>query len=1525
MSHKDSANVPASTVPKDRGTDAKTEAAVEIERLDHFVIVRELGKGGMGIVYEAYDEQLDRQVALKVLPLYARNSREAVMRFQVEAQATARLTHEHIVPVYTVDEDAGIPYYAMKLIEGTNLSEVLKLTRQSLKKSSNPPDKKSTVPMGNRSTKADSSDTDFSGEVFCESHQDANNRNPSRLVRAVALLGSSVAQALQHAHENDVIHRDIKPSNLLIDQDNKVWLSDFGLAHIVDSTSITRSGQVLGTYRYMSPEQAYGKRSYIDHRTDIYSLGATLYELATLQPICRGNTTAEVLKQLHLGRPTPIRKLNPKISKDFEVIISRATERNPNDRYGSAQEMADDLQKVAQGKRIATRKVSSFKRLLDQAVARPSLTFGIMSGVLAVLLLLAFLLASVVDQKNKTEQALQKAVSALSIASIALEVDSDPGGAIATGVATPDIQDNVQGQHVLMDAIDVNHELKTVYLEQDYPGQIAWNPDLELLLVCTDHLQFAANEKAWFVETASRQLSGTLDSKDPVTSAAFSPVGGLLLTTGASFGPKTADSFSQCEFTIPTLWNAKSREQKRSFPEARLGICYSACFSTDGRRIVLPSSDGVIARVYSIEGDAGNLTLSPQEATPGSAVMAAIFSKDERFVMTWSDDGHISVFNAEDGSSLKEFDVNVQIPSTLEAAFSQDSKWMLVRSDRGTVLCSLSDWNKPLLFNSSSQSSFVGLSHEVAFVSRQKATLYSPDFGQVTQEIALPSYVDRIDPIGVSRRAIVSGREKAFIVDFGRGEVAAELLGHKGHLIDIARPDYADAIASVAWDQTLRFWDEQSDRQRREVNVQFARSSPPVVGYSPDGKLAVMGSVQQDVTRFFTPSKPDFYKTVKGRLQVVLEDGSFLTSAQGLLQYFKPSAMQPDASVQIHESIYEVEEVAGVGVIVKTSSGNVFAWDLKKPLATKLNQPGSYMQAAVLVGSSQVVAAVGGELKLLDLQGGESESIYSELQSRPIDLAVSPNLSHVALLSADQKLRLWNLETLEFEGEVAVSSQSNDLAFANQGESILVYRSGLGKSVLVVDKTTRRITAQIELPTIRNLEVTQDGSACLIATRDGVYSWDLQAAEAELLHPCDCLYATTMNGEEITLVKRQANKGSTQSGSSLWQRIDQVSGEVLAEKELLGQGIETRYIVKSDVVLVSERSRGVEVAELDSLRLKQSIWGQDADLVLADFSSDGSKVITVSQLGRIMVSQRNADANTIVGNLGAVSDACLTPDRTALVVADQKGGLEEWSINKQERTRSYSHAQPTRQIAFGNNKDTIFATVHGTGEIAIWDRTAQGNEPQLNFEIEPGVREIALSPDGTKLLCLFGKPNTYIASSRINATANNSEVAKARAIIIDLLTSNRTEISDVSDFAGGAFYNEGQFVGLLCFDGSVKAYHTNDLQLEVQQVAPAGSATRLVEIDADSPAIFAITGETIRAWDLTTNSQKYEISIGDGMVARVSNSLNRWKLNWNDQSLLLLLEDLQARIYPASPIDYAKEIAPRNLTEQEREFLLLKN
>ncbi len=294
-----------------------------------YELLLELARGGMGVVYKARQQSLNRLVALKMILSGRLASIDDVQRFRNEATAAAGMDHPNIVPIYEVNEKNGQHYFSMKLIEGTNLSlDMAKLGKEP---------------------------------------------------RRAAQLLATVARAIHYAHQRGILHRDLKPANILIDKDGQPHLTDFGLAKRLEGDSaLTQSGAILGTPSYMAPEQAASKKKVLTTATDVYSLGAILYELLTGRPPVQGETVVGTLLQVRDGNVEPPRKLNPRVDRDLEMICLKCLQKEPQQRYGSADQLADDLERWLRFEPISARPAGTVERTIKWTRRRPAAAAAIL-------------------------------------------------------------------------------------------------------------------------------------------------------------------------------------------------------------------------------------------------------------------------------------------------------------------------------------------------------------------------------------------------------------------------------------------------------------------------------------------------------------------------------------------------------------------------------------------------------------------------------------------------------------------------------------------------------------------------------------------------------------------------------------------------------------------------------------------------------------------------------------------------------------------------------------------------------------------------------------------------------------------------------------------------------------------------------------------------------------------------------------------------------------------------------------------
>jgi serine/threonine protein kinase/Tfp pilus assembly protein PilF len=386
-------------------------------RLGEYRIVREIGRGGMGVVYEAEQESLSRRVALKVLAPGSLGDATQVERFQREARAAARLHHTNIVPVFAVGEESGTHYYVMQYIEGRPLDEVL----EELRRLRGNAEQGAGEPTERASSASESPPGD--GVASRSPETGSSNATPAAgsssllsdpqrpFTKSVAHLGIQVADALEYAAGQGVLHRDVKPSNLLLDVWGAVWLTDFGLAKATGTADLTRTGDLFGTLRYLAPERFSGRA---DARSDVYALGLTLYEILALRPAFAGHDQAELARQIATDEPPRLDRLNPQLPRDLVTVVHKAMAKDPADRYQTAGALAEDLRRFLDDRSIAARR-PSLPELAWRWCRRNPSTAALVAAVLALAVMAAggglWLARQQAERQGRAREAVEEALA----------------------------------------------------------------------------------------------------------------------------------------------------------------------------------------------------------------------------------------------------------------------------------------------------------------------------------------------------------------------------------------------------------------------------------------------------------------------------------------------------------------------------------------------------------------------------------------------------------------------------------------------------------------------------------------------------------------------------------------------------------------------------------------------------------------------------------------------------------------------------------------------------------------------------------------------------------------------------------------------------------------------------------------------------------------------------------------------------------------------------------------------------------
>jgi WD40 repeat protein/serine/threonine protein kinase/tetratricopeptide (TPR) repeat protein len=1036
------------------------------EQLGEYRILREIGRGGMGIVYEAVQESLGRHVALKVLPFHGLLNPTHLERFRREARAVARLHHTNIVPVFGVGEHEGIHYYAMQFIHGQGLNEVLqevkrlrahtadRETREHGDKEKeepgllphplaasvaetlvsgqldNPADKRvGSQPSGqgkepvrpgtqhSRPGYQDVSTTDREPRTRDSSGQSSlTTQADAQYFRSVAQIGLQVAEALDYAHVEGVLHRDIKPSNLLVDTNGRVWVTDFGLAKADETEELTEPGDIVGTVCYMAPERFGGKA---DIKSDVYGLGITLYELATLQPAFADSQRARLIEKVSYEEPRRPRKLDANIPRDLETIVLKAIAKDPSARYATARALAEDLRRFLGDRPIQARRASLRERSWRWCRRNPvlAMTAGLAGSALAAVAGLSIALAihqyQAAGQLRGEQQQTAKALEAAREQREQAQKQRDLAERLSTTLA-------LDGALNLCERGDV--ALGVLGLARALEFAPAKETDLQHAI--------RANLAAW--ENELPRVKGVLQHQDGVTAVAWSPDGKTVLTGGWE--------------EYARLWSVDTGTLVS--PPLRHGVRLGdVAFSPDGRR-ALTGGEGR-ARVWDIA--TGRPLGRPIESR--GAIWAATFSPDGRMVVAGGSDGKVRRWDATTGEFLGELLSHGPIIWTL--AFSPDGRSLATGGDDRMVRI----WDAATGNPRGRPLPHPGIISAAAFSHDGSRLVTGSSDGaarlwdvSTCKLLGLP-----IQQGGTVRAVAFSGDDRMVLTassdgtgrlwDAATGKPLGLPLRHRGQLHAAAFSPDGNTVLTGGIENVARLWDVSRVRRTRPTFTHgpWVRS----VAFSPCGRYLLTGSEEGtarlwDLRTQQMMGKPFSHASGVRSVAFSPDGSSFLTgSFDGTAQRWETATGRPLGPPIRHGS--PVWSVAfgpdGRSFLIGDHGGTVQRWDSAtgNVLGPPLHHPDKVNGLACSPdGRTIATACQDGAARLWNAGKGQALDTILPHQAAVWAVAFSPDGKTVLTGSWDGTARLWDAATGQPKGRsFPHQAKIEAVAFSPDGQTIL--------------------------------------------------------------------------------------------------------------------------------------------------------------------------------------------------------------------------------------------------------------------------------------------------------------------------------------------------------------------------------------------------------------------------------------------------------------------------------------------------------
>jgi WD40 repeat protein len=1268
-------------------------------RIRGYEILGVLGKGGMGIVYEARHLRLNRLVALKMILGGPHADQAELARFRIEAEAVARVQHPHIIQVYEVGEADGRPYFSLGFCAGGSLASKL-------------------------------------------------NGTPLPAQEAARLM-HRLAEAMHAAHQRGIVHRDLKPANVLLTAEGSPKIGDFGLAkRLDDSAGLTATGAVMGTPSYMAPEQAAGKIDAIGPATDVYALGAILYECLTGRPPFKAATPWETIGQVLADEPVPPGRLQSRTPRDLETICLKCLQKEPSRRYVSALALAEDLDRFLTGQPVRARPVGEIERAAKWVRRRPAIASLLAALAVVTLVGVGGIYWKYLDAEAQKTIALGQ--TQVANQQTALAKDSAEKATAAAKEAREKGEAEARARAKL--------EWKN-YSDQIGQALQQWNitqvsKAREMLDACRwdfrgwehDYLytQFNENHRTMAVHSA--------------TTLALSPDGKRLASAGTDGKVK--------------IWEIQTGQEIHVL-RGHTTVVKCVAFRPDGQLLASASQDGTV-KIWEAQTGQEMCTLH----SLGGAVNCVAFSPDGNLVAGALGDSTVKIWKPQNDTAIRTLKGHMQPVNSV--GFSPDGKYLASGSWDGTARIWGSQSDRP----THTLRGDVGAVFSVAFSPDGQRLATAGQYGAVKiWQVETGKEILTLTGPGVASCVTFSADgQRLASAHFGTVRVCAAqtgqeivtLHGHGKEVGSVAFMPDNKSLISGSVDGTVKLWDLQARPETGPPPV-FSGNGKDVA-ISPDGQRWAE-AFNDGMVKIWDARSGSELRTFKGHVGAVLSvafstDSKRLASAgqDGAVKVWETQTGQEILRLSMNNDNVNCVTFSPDGRRLVSGSGNgtLKVWDSQTGQEMLSLQAHTSAVASVAFspdGRRLVSGSGDNTIKVWDAQSGHELRTLQGHTGIVTWVTFSPNGKQVASAGHDKMVKLWQVETGQevctflgysaLFGSVAFNPDGNRLVGSSEMK-VIVWETNTGQSMLTLnwnqrrefvtfssdgkdlvgvnpDRTVRTVQAHARQNTLTlhvgggaspsGVTFDANGKDVACAGQNMVKIWDLQSGQEALSLPGHHCVAFSSDGQHLA-------SGSQDGTVRVWEA--QMGQEILALRGHTMLVNSIAFTVDGQSLASGDADGTVKVWDLAHGQESMTLKGNGAGRSLA-FSPDGNYLAVASGWWlKVWNAKIGQLVRTLKGHTGIVWCVAFSPDGKRLASASADWTVKLWDTETGKVICTLNeHSDEVRGVAFSSDGRRVVSASRD-GSVKVWDART-GQEIRTLREHNGGVMAVAVNPDGNRL------------------------------------------------------------------------------------------------------------------------------------------------------------------------------------------------